>query len=116
MAASDQYSSPLTCGQQLIKSMSADSFMITTGQTGSIYQKSDGGYFEVPALSPRVIDRVGAGDAFFAITSPWVFRKSPQELTGFIGNAVGAMHVATVGNRTSVGATALYKFISSVLK
>jgi rfaE bifunctional protein nucleotidyltransferase chain/domain len=116
LASRSQHSTPLECGQRLLNSMSADSFMITTGQTGSIYQMRNGENFEVPALSPQVIDRVGAGDAFFAVTSPWVFLDNPKDLTGFIGNSVGAMQVAIVGNRNPVEATALYKFISSVMK
>ena len=95
--------------------MSSKSFMITTGQTGATYL-ANGDSYANPALSPQVIDRVGAGDAFFAITSPWVFKNYPKDLTGFIGNSVGAMHVATIGNRNPVEPTALYKFISSVLK
>jgi rfaE bifunctional protein nucleotidyltransferase chain/domain len=115
MASGRQQASTLACGQQLLKSISAKSFMITTGQAGSTYLVNGGGHFEVPALSPQVIDRVGAGDAFFAVTSPWAFLGNPKELTGFIGNCVGAMQVTTVGNRNPVAATALYKFITSVL-
>lgn len=116
MASGAQHSSPVECGHRLLNSLSADSFMITTGQAGSIYQLESGENFEVPALSPQVIDRVGAGDAFFAITSPWVFLNNPSDLTGFIGNSVGAMQVAIIGNRDPVDAVALYKFITSVLK
>jgi rfaE bifunctional protein nucleotidyltransferase chain/domain len=122
MAAGTQHSSVLECGQRLLGSMSAKSFMITTGQAGSTYLLDDGKNFDVPALSPQVIDRVGAGDAFFAVTSPWVHlghahgHAHTKELTGFIGNCVGAMHVGTVGNRNAVDPTSLYKFITSVLK
>jgi rfaE bifunctional protein nucleotidyltransferase chain/domain len=116
MASGEQHADARECGQQLLEKVSAKSFMITTGTTGSTYLVNGGDSYSVPALSPRVIDRVGAGDAFFAITSPWAFLNFPADLTGFIGNAVGAMHVATVGNRNPVDPTALYKFISSVLK
>ena len=41
---------------------------------------------------------------------------APMEVVGFIGNAVGAQAVATVGNRTSVDHVSLVKHVSSLLK
>jgi rfaE bifunctional protein nucleotidyltransferase chain/domain len=116
MAASAQHLNTLECGQRLLDLISTQSFMITTGQAGATYLMNGGDNFNTPALSPQVVDRVGAGDAFFAVTSPWTFMDHPEDLTGFVGNSVGAMQVATVGNRNPVDSTALYKFISSVLK
>ena len=106
---------PLECGRSLISRLSARSFMITTGRTGATYIGTHGEVEQTPALSPRVIDRVGAGDAFFAITSPWVYKGNPDDLTGFVGNAVGALQVGIVGNRTPVEPVPLYKFITSLL-
>ena len=38
------------------------------------------------------------------------------EVIGFIGNCVGALAVQIVGNRESVEPTALFKFITTLLK
>ena len=68
------------------------------------------------AFSLKVVDRVGAGDAFFAVTSPCVYREYDEDLIGLVGNCVGALAVETVGNRQPVDPTALYKFISHIFK
>lgn len=73
--------------------------------------------YSVPVLSTRVVDRVGAGDAFLAITAPLVSLESfPIDLLGFIGNAVGALKVLMVGNKSSVEPNSLFKFIQTLLK
>jgi len=53
-------------------------------------------------MSTRVIDRTGAGDALFAITSPCVYKGVPPEVVGFLGNCAGAMKVETVCNREPI--------------
>jgi sugar/nucleoside kinase (ribokinase family) len=72
--------------------------------------------YECPAFSPSVVDRVGAGDAFFALTSPWAYKAYERELMTFVGNCVGAIKVAIVGNRSSVEPVPLFRFISTLLK
>jgi hypothetical protein len=41
---------------------------------------------------------------------------APAEVMGVIGNAVGAMSVATVGNRTPIDCTGLKRSIVSIMK
>ncbi len=90
--------------------------MVTRGKQGSVLITEDGLAWESPALSVRVIDRVGAGDAVFAVTTPCVYRNLPGDLVGFIGNCVGAMAVEVVGNREPVDPVGLQKFITRLLK
>ena len=59
---------------------------------------------------------MGAGDAFLSVASLCVALDIPIEVTGFIGNAVGAQAVATVGNRKPVERLALLKHIQSLMK
>ena len=116
LASQMKYGAAVECGIDLISKLDAGSFMVTMGIEGAAYVLEDGNTFRTPALSPSVLDRVGAGDAFFAITSPWVYREQPNNLTGFVGNCVGALQVGIVGNRTPVRPVDLYKFITSLLK
>ena len=76
----------------------------------------EGGFFEVPVFSSKIVDRVGAGDAYFSIAAPCVAAGLPMDLVGFIGNAVGALAVRIVGNRSAVEPVPLYKFITALLK
>lgn len=116
LASQMKHGEAVECGSDLISKLDARSFMVTMGTEGAAYILKDGSYHQTPALAPSVVDRVGAGDAFFAITSPWVYRDQPDDLTGFVGNCVGALQVGIVGNRVPVGRVELYKFITSLLK
>ena len=90
--------------------------VITRGNRGCLSYNKDEGFFEVPAFAQQVVDRVGIGDAFLSVTALCVAQKAPIEIVGFIGNVVGAEAVATVGNRTPIERSSLFKHIVSLLK
>jgi sugar/nucleoside kinase (ribokinase family) len=90
--------------------------IVTRGKYGCLCYSKDEGFFEVPAFAGQVIDRVGAGDAFLSVTALGVIQKAPIEVVGFIGNAVGAQAVATIGNRKPIERVSLFKHIGSLLK
>ncbi len=90
--------------------------VITRGHVGSISYDTDGKFYEIPIFSSNVVDRIGAGDAYLAITSPCVAMGADMELVAFIGNAVGAMAVGIVCNRSSIEPVSLYKYITTLLK
>ena len=70
----------------------------------------------IPAFTRTVVDTIGAGDAFLAVTSPLAASGIPLDMAGFIGNAVGAIKVGIVGHRSSVEKPQLVKYITSLLK
>jgi sugar/nucleoside kinase (ribokinase family) len=76
----------------------------------------DGRTHETPVLSTRIVDRTGAGDALYALTSPCVYKQVPTEVVGFIGCCAGAMKVETVCNREPINPVILAKFVNGVLK
>lgn len=90
--------------------------VVTRGKTGCLAWGADEGFVEVPALAGKIVDRVGAGDAFLSITAPCVALGAPMEIVGFIGNVAGAQAVATVGNRDPINRTALVRHIEHLLK
>lgn len=93
-----------------------DSFMVSLGPKGNIIFSNDGKSFETPIFSNRIVDRTGAGDALFSVTSPCVYKGYPHKLIGFVANCVGALAVETVCNREPIEPTPLYKFITYLLK
>jgi len=99
-------SEKLSCGQVIV----------TCGKDGNICYSKDEGFVTVPAFADRIIDRVGSGDAVLSLTSLCVAQRAPLEVVGFIGNAVGAQAVATIGNRKAIEPVQLFKFITSLLK
>jgi len=96
--------------------LGARAVAVTRGHLGSLVCGEDGARSEVPVFSREVVDRVGAGDAYLAVTAPCVAAAMPMDVVGFIGNAVGALAVRIVGNRSSVEPVPLYKFITALLK
>jgi sugar/nucleoside kinase (ribokinase family) len=70
----------------------------------------------IPAVARKIVDTVGAGDAFLAVTSPLVAAGMPMDLVGFVGNVVGALKVEIVGHRRAVDKVALIKDLNGLLK
>jgi bifunctional ADP-heptose synthase (sugar kinase/adenylyltransferase) len=89
--------------------------MVTRGRSGSLCYHARDGFVTVPSFTTRIVDRIGAGDALLAVASLCAANDVPMELTGFIGNAVGAQAVETVGNRSVVTAEGLAKQINDLL-
>lgn len=89
---------------------------VTRGKAGCLCYDARDGFFDVPAFAGQVVDRMGAGDAFLSVTALCVAQGAPMEVVGFIGNAVGAQAVATVGHRRAIERVPLYRHIESLLK
>lgn len=98
------------------KTLHCQYITVTRGHLGSLSYSKKHGFFETPIFSKEIVDRVGAGDAFLAITAPCVAKGLPPDLIGFIGNTVGALAVKIVGNRTPVEPIPLFKFVTALLK
>ena len=88
---------------------------VTRGHEGVVASGPDQRYWEIPALSRDVVDRMGAGDAYLAVTAPCVAAGMPIDVAALIGGAAAAMAVGIVGNRTSVDAAAVQRFVTAVL-
>lgn len=98
------------------RKLSCGCVAVTRGKQGCLCYGKDEGFFEVPAFASQVVDRMGAGDAFLSVTALCVAQSAPMEVIGFIGNAVGAQAVATVGHRKPIERVPLFKQIESLLK
>ncbi|MEN3369768.1 MAG: hypothetical protein V7609_1911 [Verrucomicrobiota bacterium] len=89
---------------------------ITRGNLGCLCYDAKEGIFEVPAFTSHIVDRVGAGDAVFAVTAMCVAQNAPMEVVGFIANIVGAHAVGTVANQRPIDRIPLMKHIETILK
>jgi len=93
-------------------------FMIVTcGSSGSIGYKNNGRkeIYKTPSFAVKSIDKVGAGDALFAITSALIYNGTPLEVACFIGNMVGALAINIIGNKESIQKKNLIDFIKNTL-
>lgn len=89
---------------------------VTMGRFGCLCYGKEEGFIEVPAFASKVVDRIGAGDAFLSVAALCAAQGAPLEVAGFVGNAAGAQAVATVGNREPVGRVALMKQVETLMK
>ena len=90
-------------------------FIVTTGKNGCLL-KINNKIIKIPAFTNKVVDTIGAGDAFFVISSLFAYLKSNPIDIGFIGNVSGAIKVNILGHSSSIKKSQLLKFIESVIK
>ncbi len=102
--------------QQVAQRLSCPRATITRGQQGCLCYDRELGFFESPAFTSHIVDRVGAGDAVFAVTSLLAAQKAPMEVAGFAANVVGAEAVGMVANQRSIERIPLMKHIATILK
>ncbi|MHB8694534.1 MAG: PfkB family carbohydrate kinase [Solirubrobacteraceae bacterium] len=88
---------------------------LTLGSSGSLASTVDGKFGTTPALTLRVRDTIGAGDAFFALASLCARTSQPAEVGSFLGNIAGALAANVTGNREAVSSVDLLKFSSTIL-
>jgi rfaE bifunctional protein nucleotidyltransferase chain/domain len=96
--------------------LSCGRLLITRGSEGCLCYTNADQFCEIPAFTGQVVDRVGAGDAVFAVTAVCAAQDTPMEILGFIGNCVGSQAVGVVGNRSSVERVSLARYIECLLK
>jgi bifunctional ADP-heptose synthase (sugar kinase/adenylyltransferase) len=101
---------------QIAGNLKCRQFVVTRGRNGALVRDAMGSFIEVPSFAQNIVDRVGAGDAFFAITSMAAVQSAPAEVVGFIGNAVGSLAVEIVGNKKSIDRRSTEKFISDLFR
>jgi bifunctional ADP-heptose synthase (sugar kinase/adenylyltransferase) len=88
---------------------------VTLGAQGVLVSGPDEVQHEIPALSASVVDKMGAGDAYFATTAPCVAAGLPMEAVGLLGSAAAALAVGFVGNRSFVEAASVERFVRALL-
>lgn len=116
IAMADRFSPVKELAEEVVNRMKCKRAVVTRGHYGSVAYEPGSGFSETPIFSSKVVDRVGAGDAYLAVTAPCAARDLDKEILGFVGNVAGAIKVATVCNRTPVESVQLFKFITTLLK
>lgn len=87
---------------RLTRTMPCDTVAVTRGKIGCVIRDAKGRLVTVPAFARKVVDRIGAGDAFFSIAALAARVGAPADLVGFLGNTVGALAVEIIGNEKPV--------------
>lgn len=95
----------------------AKQLAVTRGTKGvMMYDRKSKTFHQVPALATRVIDRIGAGDAFLSLAGLCVAKQLDAKVAAFVGSVAAAMDVQIVCNREPINPVGLNKYISTLLK
>jgi rfaE bifunctional protein kinase chain/domain/rfaE bifunctional protein nucleotidyltransferase chain/domain len=101
---------------QLAQRLGADHIAITRGTKGALMLDETKTAYKIPALSSKVVDRIGAGDAFLSVAGLCLGAGLAPETALFAGSTAAALDVQIVCNREPVRAVALFKYITTLLK
>ncbi len=108
LAAHDR-ESPIEVVIEQLAHNRCNKFIVTRGTQGAVGYDGTHFYYQ-PAFTQQVVDTMGAGDAFFAVTAPLSPTASIDELL-MIGNAAGALKCHIIGHRQPVTKSALIQFL-----
>ncbi len=100
--------------EKLTEAIHCRQINVTLGPSGSVFY-SNGAFHRAPALATQIVDTVGAGDAVFTLTALAWRSGFPAEIMPFLGNMVGALAVAIIGNKEPVTKSALIKSVRGLL-
>ena len=101
--------------QKLSRDLSSRHFAVTRGKKGCMLSNNQGSLLQVPSFPRNVVDRIGAGDSFFAVTSLFSALDAPPELLGFTGNVVGSLAVGVMGNEKTIEKSSVMEYIRQLL-
>lgn len=100
---------------ELRQKLSAQCILLTEGRNGCAVLTQDD-FQRAPSFAANVVDRVGAGDALFSLTSLCAYKNMPTDVIAFLGNIAGSLAVETIGNAKAVGKQAIIKYMTAILK
>lgn len=110
----DRFSDSRILFKKILKKTKSNIISITYGANGTkVYCQKK--FVSIPALSNNVIDSLGAGDAYFAISSLYGSIDKDPENIGFIGNLVGALKIQYLAHEKYIDRQSLLGYIKSFL-
>jgi rfaE bifunctional protein nucleotidyltransferase chain/domain len=117
IATHDRYDSVENLAKKIIGSLGAKHLAVTLGSGGAILlNKSPEIIYKTPVLSTKVLDRIGAGDAFLSLSGLCLGGGLDADIALFVGSAAAALEVQIVCNREPIIPVNLYKYIETLLK
>lgn len=116
LAIGDRYSKIGDVAHMVASQIECPRIVITHGRHGCVTLERNDVVHMIPALASKVVDTVGAGDAFLSVTAPLAAAGGVLRQVGFIGNVVGALKVEIVGHRKAVEKPAIIKALTALLR
>jgi rfaE bifunctional protein nucleotidyltransferase chain/domain len=114
LALQDNESNCFELFKKLKKIINFKSGSITFGRNGTNVFDGKEMHF-APALSKNPVDTLGAGDAYFAISSLFTKNSSNVKVTSLVGNAAGALKIKFLGHRKSIIKLEFLNYLKALL-
>jgi rfaE bifunctional protein nucleotidyltransferase chain/domain len=102
--------------QDVARRLGTTTAAVTLGRNGCLCYNTESGFQQSGAVATTVIDRIGAADAFFAVSTLCAVLRTPADILAFWGNVAGAESVAVVGNSRTIDSLSFSRHIESLLK
>lgn len=96
--------------EHVISQLGFDNIIVTLGKNGAVGFR-DNAFLYSKSSTNRVVDTMGAGDAFLCVSAPFAKAGLPMSDLLKIGNAAGAVKVGVVGHQSSVTKEALGAYL-----
>lgn len=93
-----------------------DTILAVTSGANGVYLMQYDEFVKSPVMPAKVLDRIGAGDAFFALSALAAYKKMPLEQIGFLGNVVGALKVSNIGTGIDITKENYTSYVRRLLK
>lgn len=117
LAAHNRHDSIEVVSKQIGDRVQVKQLATTRGTKGvMMFDRESKVFHKVPALSTRVVDRIGAGDAFLSLAGLCAAKGLNAEVAAFVGSVAAAMDVQIVCNREPINPIGLNKYVSTLLK
>ena len=103
--------------EQVARRVGASWIAVTRGTKGAIMTElKTSQIHHVPALSTKVVDRIGAGDCFLSMAALCLGGRLSADLAVFVASVAAALDVQIVCNREPIQPASLFRYITTLLK
>ena len=116
LAVSSKSNDCKVLAKEILKKVDYNILSITRGHEGSSVFNNNKRSMNIPAMVSNTIDTMGAGDAYFSITSILSYLGVKNSELGFIGNCAGGITSNIIGHSNYVDIQYLKRFIETKLK
>jgi len=89
---------------------------VTQGNKGAICYNIEEGFEQCPGFANKIVDKVGAGDTLYALTSLAFSVNMPHDLSLLLGSLAATETIAAVGNSKSLGKDTMLKIVETIFK
>lgn len=114
IASGNKHMSKVEMFKKILSVSQFKQIVFTEGKKGSWFFRNNKS-INTPIFNQNVVDTMGAGDAFFAISSLVMKKTNNIKLACFLGNVAGALKVSIEGHSKSINRDDFVKYLKTLI-